>query len=48
MSALLALLAASETAPPDTRNYLALGYGAVALLLLGYGLFLWFRWRRLR
>lgn len=48
MSALLALLAASEAAPPDTRSYLALGYGAVSLLLLGYGLFLWFRWRRLR
>ena len=45
---LLALLDASAAAPPDTRAYLALGYGALALLFLGYGLFLWQRGRRLR
>jgi hypothetical protein len=48
MRPLLALLAVPAEAPPDTRAYLILGYGAVALLLAGYGIFLWLRWRRLR
>lgn len=48
MRTLLTFLDASVQAPPDTRAYLALGYGALALLFVGYGVFLWFRWRRLR
>ncbi len=48
MRSLLGLLSVPVEAPPDTRAYLALGYGALALLFVGYGAFLWFRWRRLR
>lgn len=48
MSPLLALLDVPAAASPDTRAYLSLGYGVLALLFLGYGVFLWLRWRRLR
>ncbi len=51
MTALATALAALQQVAirtPDTTGYLKAGYGAIALILLGYGAFLWGRARKAR
>lgn len=44
----LAWVALAASGAPDTRGSLYAGYGAVAAVLLLYGVYLWTRWRRIR
>ena len=48
MTAALAALQQAAFRTPDTARYLAAGYAAIGILLLGYGLFLWMRARKSR
>ncbi len=50
MTLLLALAALQEVAirTPDTTGYMKAGYAAIAVILVGYGAFLWGRARRAR
>ncbi len=45
---LLATLLAVTIKTPDTTGYMDAGYAAIAVLLLGYTLYLWIRARKLK